>query len=66
MNCDWIIAHDATKGEDAYAMECLRCRQKQRFALPISVSVWCAAAKAFQKEHRNCQQQAKPQDLVQA
>ena len=50
----WIIAHDATKKADAYAMECLRCGQKQRFVLPISISVWCAASKAFQREHATC------------
>lgn len=50
----WIVAHDATKGNDAMAMECLRCGTKQRFVLPISISVWCAAAKAFEREHANC------------
>lgn len=51
---DWIIAHDGTKGKDAYAMECRRCGAKQRFALPIEISAWCAAAKAFERLHAKC------------
>lgn len=50
----WIIAHDGTQGKDAYAMECLRCGEKQRFATPISITVYCAAAKAFEKQHARC------------
>jgi hypothetical protein len=51
---DWIIAHDATKGVDAYMLECLRCGTKQRFALPIAVDIWIAATKAFKKIHKRC------------
>jgi hypothetical protein len=51
---DWIVAHDSTKGEDAYAIECLRCVTKQRFVLPISVFVWSAAVKAFERMHSKC------------
>lgn len=53
---DWIIAHDATKGADAYMMECLRCGAVERFSLPISVTVYCAAAKAFVKRHKACKE----------
>jgi hypothetical protein len=49
-----VICHDGTKGEDAYALECLRCGRKQRFSLPIEASVWVAAATAFQKSHKRC------------
>lgn len=52
---DWIIAHDCTCGEDAMAVECKRCGAKQRFVLPISISVWIAAARAFSKDHANCE-----------
>jgi hypothetical protein len=52
--CDWIIAHDSTKGADAYMVECLRCGGKQRFVLPIAMEIWIAAAKAFQKAHKRC------------
>jgi len=58
----WIVAHDATKGVDAMAMECLRCRAKQRFTLPIGISVWCAAAKAFEVQHAQCKAEPCPHD----
>jgi hypothetical protein len=54
MAMDWIVANDATHGADAYAMECRRCGAKQRFVLPIAISVWCAAAKAFERQHATC------------
>ena len=63
---DWIIAHDATKGRDAYMMECLRCGGVQRFALPISVFIYCAAAKVFQQEHVHCQPPHVAEQLVEA
>jgi len=53
---DWIIAHDGTKGPDAYMLECLRCGAKQRFATPIAVSVWVAASTAFTKMHKGCKE----------
>ena len=52
---DWIIAHDCTKGADAYMLECLRCGTKQRFVLPIAMDIWIAATKAFQKIHGRCE-----------
>lgn len=51
---DWIIAHDATHGQDAYAMECLRCGTKQRFACPIDLEIYLAASKVFQRQHGTC------------
>lgn len=54
---DWIIAHDGSQGENAYAFECLRCGQKQRFVVPIAVDIWLAAAKAFEKMHKGCKEQ---------
>jgi hypothetical protein len=50
----WVIGHDGTHGQDAYAVECLRCGQKQRFALPIDIGVWCAAVGAFGAIHGQC------------
>ena len=50
----WIIAHDAMQGADAYAMECLRCGDKQRFACPIDLDIYLAASKVFQKQHAHC------------
>ena len=50
----WIIAHDATKGPDAYMLECLRCGEKQRVVSPIRIEIYLATAKAFGKIHRRC------------
>jgi len=52
----WIIAYDSTQGEKALALECLRCGYLQRFSLPIQISVWCAAAKAFEDHHKDCEE----------
>jgi len=54
--CTWIICHDATKGIDAYAMECLRCGEKQRVALPIGLQMYAAMAKVFTKRHKKCKE----------
>ena len=51
----WIIAHDAAQGEDAYALECLHCGDKQRFRTPLSVQIWLAASKVFQRQHARCE-----------
>lgn len=51
---DHVIAHDASKGDKAYACECLHCGAVQRFVMPMSVSVYIAAGNAFVKEHLNC------------
>ena len=51
---DWIIVHDATKGEMAYAMECLRCGSIARVVVPMNMSLWLATAKQFQKNHAGC------------
>ena len=36
------------------AVECLRCGAKQRFRLPVAISVWLTAAKAFARQHSQC------------
>lgn len=56
---DWIVTHDCTKGVDAMAMECRRCGVKQRFALPLNVNIWLAAAKVFQRQHAKCKEDGK-------
>ena len=53
---DWIVCHDGTKGDDAYAIECLRCGKKQRFSIPIAVPVYLAAIKEFGKIHSKCKE----------
>ena len=50
----WIVTHDGTKGRDAYAMECQRCGTIERFATPIAIDIWCAAARVFERQHANC------------
>lgn len=54
MKAPWIVAHDGTEGEDAYAFECLRCGQKQKVALPISIKAWVSASKDFCGIHEHC------------
>jgi len=56
---DWIVAHDGTKGEMAYALECRRCGAIQKVVLPISVNCYVALARAFAREHRQCRDKAK-------
>ena len=55
-NPTWIICHDATKGADAYAMECLRCGAKHRVALPINVTLYIAMGRAFERIHGKCEE----------
>jgi hypothetical protein len=55
---NWIIAHDSTHGDDAYAMECLRCKTKQRFSCPLDIDIWLAAARVFQRQHAQCREPA--------
>ncbi len=52
---DWVITHDATQGDMAYAMECLRCGDIQRVPVPIQMPLWLAMAEAFTKLHSKCQ-----------
>ena len=52
---DWIV----TKQEPAVAVvaqsiECRRCGARDAMELPASITVWVAAARAFEKLHRRC------------
>ena len=49
-----VIVHDATKGPDSHMVECLGCGGTQRFALPINISVYIAAAEEFARLHESC------------
>lgn len=51
---DWVICHDGTKGDKAYAAECLRCGAIQRVATPISIDCYRALARAFGRQHDQC------------
>ncbi len=59
MKQDWIICHDATQGDMAYACECLRCGDVQKVAMPISINCYVALARAFAKQHKHCRQRTK-------
>ena len=51
---DWIICHDGTKGDMAYALECKRCGTIQKVVVPIVADFYLAMGKAFLKIHRKC------------
>mgnify|MGYP001352841169 CR=1 FL=1 len=58
---DWIVAHDGTGGDLAYALECKRCGAVQKVATPIILNLWCAMAKQFEKDHRGCREKVEAQ-----
>ncbi len=45
----WVITRDKNLG-----WECLRCGEKTALTLPVRISVWTAAAKAFVAAHWHC------------
>lgn len=51
---DWIVCHDGTQGTMAYAMECTRCGEIQKVALPITVNRYVAMARVFERDHARC------------
>jgi hypothetical protein len=61
MSCDWIVGHDGTCGDMAYALECLRCGTVQRVASPIAVDLYVAMSKAFERMHSHCRRPTKRQ-----
>ena len=58
---DWIVMHDGTKGEMAYALECLRCGtiQKPPSGQPLPVDYWCKVAKGFERYHLRCKKKTR-------
>ena len=58
MDTPWIIIHDGTKGEMAYAMECLRCGGIQKVVTPIGIDMLSAMVKVFARKHRKCRERA--------
>lgn len=60
-NTDHVVAHDATQGDMAYALECTNCGAVQKVALPISLDCYVAMAKAFGKTHARCKAPTKVQ-----
>lgn len=53
---DWIISHDGTQGELAYAMECKRCGDIQKVAVPINLDVYLAMAAKYMQLHATCKE----------
>ena len=53
---DWIVTHDGTGGELAYALECRRCGAIQKVAVPIYINLWRGMAKVFERDHRLCRE----------
>ncbi len=56
MNTPWLIIHDATCGDLAYAMDCTRCGAIQKVATPITIDCFVALSKAFGKMHKRCKE----------
>lgn len=52
----WIVANGAAS-PDPYMLQCLRCRARQRFAPPLTIDHFVAAAKNFQRRHESCPEQ---------
>jgi len=55
----WIICYDSSQGDDALALKCLRCGTKQQVKLPIIIRLWCAMAKQFENDHKQCEEKTK-------
>ncbi len=55
-NPDWIVIHDATCGDLAWAIECRRCGAIQKVATPITIDCLAAFGKAFGKTHQHCKE----------
>ena len=49
----WIWCHDGS-GPDPYMLECKRCGEMQKLALPISVDAFLAVAHVFLRHHSPC------------
>ena len=47
----WIITYEKDLG-----WKCLRCGHATALQLPVQISVWLAAAKAFAAAHRHCRE----------
>ncbi len=54
--CDWVVAHDATCGDLAMAMQCKRCGDVQRVALPIAIDLYAVMAKEYERLHSSCKE----------
>ena len=61
---NWIIAHDGTRGDQAYMLECLRCGATQKFNTPIYVDYWVKVGKVFFREHKRCRENIYKSDMV--
>jgi hypothetical protein len=51
---DWIVIVTSSRGQNAFATQCQRCRAVLEILLPVEVSVLGAASRAFRKIHKHC------------
>jgi hypothetical protein len=56
---DWVDVL-TVEGTDNGAAHCRRCGETQRFVLPMSVTVYCAALNAFERLHASCSPRENP------
>ena len=55
----WVVVYDGTRTETKpYEHHCLRCGARYAMTLPVEVSVFVAAARAFLAAHRRCRARA--------
>ncbi len=45
---DWVVSPDGA------TFWCLRCNRTERVVLPMSITIWCAVARAMIAQHRRC------------
>ena len=52
----WIVAYDATSQHThpPYTLECRRCLGTYSPSLPVSIALYAALARAFEKQHAKC------------
>ena len=58
----WIVCCEGS-GPDPYMIECKRCGETQKVAVPISVRAFLAAAQAFSRRHSSCPGLACPAEV---
>ncbi len=45
---DWVVSPDGA------TFWCMRCNRCERVVLPMSITIWCAVARAMVLQHRRC------------
>lgn len=52
-----IVLLDDSHGDEAHSFKCLHCGQIHKLAMPISITKFAKAAKAFESLHKDCEKQ---------